>query len=173
MSEVDRHGPCSAPNRSCWDGTGTKALLPRQDSHPVTLVKGEGMGAIMKCLNHLTSLDKDGHSVTKGCKAGSCALWAIYPVTLTSKVCCSRASSTQEQDSRKEPRDEAAPTPHRLLLVRYSEITHSYCLQKGLWCKGSDIPCNLPGFSLSKSIWLKKRTISIYASLKTPKQSVF
>lgn len=78
-------------------------------------------------------LDKDGHrwSMAKGCKVGSSVLRALYPVTLTCKMCCSTACSTQEQDSGKEPRDEAAPTPHyRLLLARYSEIPHRYCLHE-------------------------------------------
>lgn len=115
---------------SCWDGTETKALPPGQDSHPVTLVKGEWMGAIMKCLNHLIPLDKDGHSVTKGLQLNGIAFCTMShnPVTLTCKMCCSRACSTQEQHSGEEPRDEAAPSPHRLLLARYSETSHSYCL---------------------------------------------
>lgn len=170
MSEVGRHGACSAPNRSCWDGAGTKALLPRQDSHPVTPVKGEGMGAIMKCRKHLISLDKDGHSVTKGCKAGSSVLWAIYPVTLTSQVCCSRACSTQQQDSRKEPGDEAAPAPHRLLLVRHSEIPHSCCLQKALVQRTRHI-LQSSSFFFKQINLVKERTISIYASLNTLKVS--
>lgn len=126
--------PCLAPNRSCWDGTGTKALPPRQDSHLVTLIKlkEEEMAAITKYLNHLISHRPwTRHSMTKGCKAGSSVLQAIHPVTLTCKMCCSAACSTQNRTVERETRDEATPTPrYRLLLARYSEIPHRYCLHK-------------------------------------------
>lgn len=118
------------------------------------------------------ALDKDGLSMTKGYKAGSSVLQAIHPVTLTCKMCCSTACSTQEQDSGKETMDEATPTPrYRLLLARYSEILHRYCLhKKGFGPKDQIYPIIFQ-ISLSKPIWLKKRTIPIYASLKTLKVS--
>lgn len=84
-------------------------------------------------------------------------------------MCCSTACATQEQDSGEEPRHEACSNP--LLKAALGKVLRDtpqiLPAQKRLWSKGPDIPYKPPGFSLSKPIWLKKRTIPIHASLKT------